>query len=80
MMFMSPTIFVSTTGYIPVKVDHTEQAWGGLEPGGYYALMDGSVGSPDLWYYAVGSFSSFGGGIPSWGPAQSVVEVFARTN
>jgi len=51
-------------GYAGIKIPYTGRYWGGLEPSSH-ALMDGSVGH-DNWFYAVGSYSLWDGGIPSY--------------
>jgi len=54
----------SIRGYAGIRIPYTGQHWGGLEPS-TVALMDGSVGSLG-WFYAVGSYSEWEGGIPSY--------------
>jgi len=57
------------SGYKPIKIPYTGQHWGGLEPS-ENALMDGSV-NHDNWFYAVGSYSVYGGGIPAYAKTDS---------
>jgi len=54
-------------GYAGIKIPYTGQHWGGLEPS-QGALMDGSVGHGN-WFYAVGSYTLWNGGIPSYAKA-----------
>lgn len=65
----NPVTSASNTvqGYEEIDVPHTGCYWGGLERSGS-ALLDGSVAHGN-WWFAVGSYSSFGGGIP--GPCNS---------
>jgi hypothetical protein len=65
-------------GYEAVTAPHSSNYWGGLEHGGTYSLLDGSV-NHNNWYYSVGSFRPWSGGIP--GPAQQaqVVELYTKT-
>ena len=63
-------------GYEAIDCPHSTYAWGGLEAGHSHALLNGSVGA--WWFYAIGSYQEFGGGIP--GPSNPVkcVELHAR--
>jgi len=56
-------------GYESIHVDYTGQKWGGLEPS-TRALMDGSVSSSS-WYYAVGAYQDWHGGIPAYAKSDS---------
>ncbi len=61
----NPTVAGRVTGYRGIRADLSSHQWGGLElstSGSTY--LDGSVTHPD-WWYAVGSFGQFGGGIPA---------------
>jgi len=64
----NPTIDQPVAGYVPLTIDSGTNFWGGLERNCLLScdksLMDGSVGDGD-WFYAVGSFITYGGGIPS---------------
>ena len=53
-------------GYQPVNISFTDNYWGGLEHNNQRCLLDGSVGESgeETWWYAVGSFGDFNGGIP----------------
>ena len=53
-------------GYQPVNISFTGNHWGGLEHNNKLCLLDGSVGegSEETWWYAMGSFGDFNGGIP----------------
>jgi len=53
-------------GYQPVNISFTGNQWGGLEHNNKLCLLDGSVGegSEERWWYAMGSFGDFDGGIP----------------
>ena len=52
-------------GYRAISIPYATQEWGGLEPSGAYALMDGSVNSEN-WFYAVGAFQTWRGGMPGY--------------
>ena len=60
-------------GYQPVNISFTDKYWGGLEHNNQVCLLDGSVGEgiDETWWYAMGSFQNFKGGIP--GPSYPVV-------
>lgn len=66
-------------GYEPVKVTHTDNAWGGLEfDTSGHCLMDGSIGIQS-WFYCVGyNGTDWGHGIatPSFGRPAKAVELF----
>jgi hypothetical protein len=64
-------------GYKAIKAPHSSNGWGGLEKGGTYSLLDGTVNHGN-WYYSVGSFQSWRGGIPGPSAAVSKVELYAR--
>lgn len=52
-------------GYVNEVNDCNTNSWGGLELSTSGAtLSDGSVNNPD-WFYAIGSYTSWGGGIPA---------------
>jgi len=71
----------TVSGYQAVEVAHTDQGWGGLKYNVNGAcLLDGSVGIPGDWYYAIGSFNAWNNGIPSWGPAKQQVELYVQKN
>jgi len=59
-------------GYQAISAPHSSNRWGGLENGGTYSLLDGTVNHGN-WYYSVGSFQKWSSGIP--GPASPVNEV-----
>lgn len=63
----NPTTSSSVSGYVPLAVDTTLNAWGGLMqncPGSCGpTFLDGSIGAQ--WHYAIGSFGVYNGGIPS---------------
>ena len=71
------------TGYEAVHIDWTDNYWGGLERSDTSATsysptwLDGSVGR-DSWFYAIGSSSAYGHGIPSYDSTASVVELWIR--
>ena len=52
--------------------------WGGLEYGGKYSLMDGSVGIWN-WYYAIGANSFWKGGIPGFAKPMAIVELYVAS-
>lgn len=58
----------SVNGYEPVSIDSTSNFWGGLEYGynknGQASLIDGSTNHSN-WYFAIGSFITWGQGIPA---------------
>jgi len=64
-------------GYEAISVTSTAQHWGGLEGSNSAALLDGSV-SHGNWFYAVGSFQSWGGGIPGPSSAVQKVELYVK--
>jgi len=69
----------TVTGYVPVQVAHTDNGWGGLKYNTYgECLLDGSVGVPGNWYYAIGSYGAWNSGIPSWSPAKQQVELYVQ--
>jgi len=69
----------TVSGYSPIQVNHTDQGWGGLKYNTYgECLLDGSVGIPGDWFYAIGSFAPWNNGIPSWGPAKLQVELYVQ--
>jgi len=66
-------------GYKSTDINYFDQYWAGLElstSGATY--LDGSVQHAN-WFYAVGSFGAWSGGIPSYGPAASQVALWVRT-
>ena len=66
-------------GYQPVNISFTDNYWGGLEHNNQRCLLDGSVGESgeETWWYAVGSFDNFNGGIPGASiPVHQVVNLF----
>ena len=71
------------TGYEAVHIDWTDNYWGGLERSDTSTTsysptwLDGSVGH-DSWFYAIGSSSAYGHGIPSYDSTASVVELWIR--
>ena len=61
----------AVSGYEAVDAPYKERYWGGLQRSGRSeTLLDGSTNT--LWYYSVGSRSSWRGGIP--GPASVVTQ------
>ncbi len=71
------------TGYEAVHIDWTDNYWGGLERSDTSTTsysptwLDGSIGR-DSWFYAIGSSSAYGHGIPSCNSTASVVELWIR--
>lgn len=65
-----------TKGYKAINAPHTANHWGGLEHGSV-SLLDGSVNHGN-WYYSVGSFQQWGGGIPGPKTAVQVVELYVN--
>lgn len=74
----------TATGYEAVHIDWSVNYWGGIARQSSDAMafnntyLDGSVGHSN-WYYAIGSKSAFGGGIP--GPSAAIfgrVQLWAR--
>jgi len=57
--------------YEPVSVPYTQNYWGGLRFNGKQAVLSGSTNS--WWFYAIGSFDMWKGGIP--GPDKMVTSV-----
>jgi len=68
----SNPLFEDVSGYEAIDVPYTGRGWGGLEPS-TNALMDGSVlgNFASNWFYAVGSFRIWGGGIPAYAKADN---------
>lgn len=70
-------------GYEAVHIDWTSNYWGGLERSSQDATalgstwIDGSVGHGN-WFYAIGSKSTHGRGIPSYNSTADVVELWIR--
>ena len=62
----SGQFYGGVVGYEPVNISFTGNHWGGLEYNNQLCLLDGSVGdgSDERWWYAMGSFGDFDGGIP----------------
>lgn len=58
------------SGYKPIHAPYTGKKWGGLEPSGTSALMDGSVGH-GWWFYAIGATKTWSNGIPSYAKSDS---------
>lgn len=58
------------SGYEGIHVPYTGRHWGGLEPSGNAAIMDGSVGHSN-WFYAVGATAIWNNGIPSYAKSDS---------
>ena len=55
---------MGVTGYQPINVSLTGHDWGGLEFNNVDCLLDGSI-NVDNWWFAIGSFADFRGGIPA---------------
>lgn len=73
---------ISTTrpvaGYTPISVTYTDNLWGGLEQyTSSAAFLDGSIGSSN-WYYAIGSYAAWSGGMPSYSPMSTNVQLWAK--
>ena len=62
-------------GYEAISCPHSANAWGGLQSGHARAVLNGSTDG--CWYYAVGSYQDWNGGIP--GPKHAVQKVELRT-
>lgn len=68
----NPTVDQDVAGYFPHTIQAGSDGWGGLEYGNgthgttnsNNSFLDGSVESPS-WWYAVGSYAAYYGGIPS---------------
>ena len=70
-------------GYQPVNISLTGNYWGGLEHNNKRCLLDGSVGESgeETWWYAMGSFGDFNGGIPgSTDPVHQVTTSTLKSN
>jgi len=66
-------------GYEAVDVNFTSQLWGGLEYNTTStSLLDGSV-NHNNWYYAIGSTTSWNGGIPGANDAEQLTELYVKT-
>ena len=65
-------------GYKAVDNQFPTHKWGSLEYGGVYSFLDGSVNDGD-WFYAIGAFQEYNGGIPGpYGPVHRV-ELYAES-
>eukprot|EP00930_Biecheleria_cincta_P038307 TRINITY_DN26329_c0_g1_i1.p1 TRINITY_DN26329_c0_g1~~TRINITY_DN26329_c0_g1_i1.p1 ORF type:complete len:974 (+),score=148.58 TRINITY_DN26329_c0_g1_i1:55-2922(+) len=64
-------------GYEPINCPHTAHEWGGLQYDGRSTLLSGSVHS-DAWFYAVGSYHEWLGGIPGPESKVSKVELYVK--
>jgi hypothetical protein len=58
-----------------MDIHFTAEGWGGLEKGGAFSLLDGTVSTSNYWY-AVGSSEVHGSGIPGPGSVESQVELW----
>jgi Fibrinogen beta and gamma chains, C-terminal globular domain len=67
------------SGYVGIAIDSTSENWGGLEPDGPNALIDGSVSVP-TWFYAIGSYIPWYSGIPSSGTVDPTSNGFPRVD
>eukprot|EP00056_Hartaetosiga_gracilis_P020600 m.20567 g.20567 ORF g.20567 m.20567 type:complete len:821 (+) comp8585_c0_seq8:86-2548(+) len=80
----NPTNSTTVTGYKTINVTTTAEQWGGLALNGQDCLLDGSQNPPrsSNWYFTVGSFSVWGGGIPYYDPkvGASTTELYVRSN
>ena len=54
-------------GYEAVDCPHTGNGWGGIEAGGANSLINGSATNPQWWWFSLGTYKDWRGGIP--GPA-----------
>jgi len=70
-----PTKSTTVTGYAAVDVRHTDNFWVGLKTDGKYALLSGS-GTAGYWWYAVGGFTIYVGGIPAYNTPAPVVNLY----
>lgn len=67
-------------GYTPVAIDFTANSWGGLELNTLFSsasYIDGSVGTSN-WYYAIGSYATWFGGIPADSGVASRVDLWVK--
>jgi len=69
----SNPLLEDAAGYEEIDVTYSGRGWGGLEPSGNTALMDGSVldNYKSNWFYAIGSDTYWGGGIPAYAKADN---------
>ena len=72
---MSPTFPVA--GYTAISVDYTVNMWGGLEQYNSSCFLDGSVMHAN-WYYAIGSYGAWSGGMPSYSPVSTHVQLWVK--
>merc|ERR1712098_928344 len=63
-------------GYESIDTPWTKARWAGLEHGGTYSLMDGTVNARG-WHYAIASGRSWKGGFPGAGSVEKKVELYA---
>jgi hypothetical protein len=73
----NPVQVQNVTGYASVGSVHSDYNWGGLHKDNAYALISGCTVFPGCWWYAVGSFQNFQGGIPAFNAAVQVVQLYA---
>ena len=60
-------------GYTPINITWNGLYWGGLVKSSYgSSLLDGSTNAQNYWWYAIGSYLPYKGGIP--GPANIIVQ------
>jgi len=72
------TTYDSITGYSGVHIDWSSNYWGGLAlTSSGVALLDGSPGTSS-WFYGIGAGEKFYNGVPSYSPATSNVNLWAR--
>lgn len=69
-------------GFQAINCTYSGEGWGGLGQSSF-ALLDGSQSGPGIattWFYAIGAFEDYIGGLPSGGTAPvSATELYARS-
>lgn len=64
-------------GYVPIDIQYTSNSWGGLEQYGSNTFLDGTVMHSN-WYYAIGSYTSYGEGLPSFNGSTNHVQLWVK--
>ena len=72
--------FTSNTvsNYEPIEVHYNDNFWGGLRNGVGDSVLSGSMNGS--WFYAVGAYEMWSGGIPGPNKSVSQVELYVRKN
>ena len=74
----NPFISNNVSGYEPIDVPYNINYWGGLRNGVGDAVLSGSMNGD--WFYAVGTYKFWSGGIPGPNKPVSSVELYVKKN